>query len=612
MDADGLSRRPHEELVDDPASQKERERVHQFISRHSHDSENLIQMGLKVVQAVCGRHLLRHDPENESREPCITLVESLAMHADAIPAIFKQEENAEGTPTIQPLSREKLKVKQRAHPTLREVILQLETGEKLPPTLRQELPEFPLLLREWPRLEIKDGILYRRRKDGEHTTFQLVLPKELRAMAMKSLNDDMGHLGIERTTDLLRSRFYWSKMAAEVEAKVQTCDRCIRRKEQPQKTAQLVNIQVTRPLELVCMDFLSIEPDRSITTNVLVITDHYTKYAVAVPTPNQKARTVAKCLWQNFIIHYGIPERLHVDQGPDFESKTINELFEVAGIRKVRTTAYHPRGYPVERFNQTLLSMLGTLKDQDKLHWRDFLRPLVHAYNCTKNEVTGYSPYELMFGRQPRLPIDLAFGVPLRERPQTSHSEYVCNLRSHLEESYKLATSNAAKNAARNNARFDRRITESAFEVGDRVLVRRVRLRGKHKLADKWEPASHVVTKRAGDLPVYTVKPENQGGPLRTLHRDLLLLYGFLPATEDGPTLPEPVSRNRTRWSTRLDPTVQDAGEDVNQYDNGGRRAEAENKVDSFTHPKKTCGSYTSAAMCRRKSSGELTEMLMR
>lgn len=564
MDADGLSRRPHGDLVNDLASQKERERIQQFASRHSLDNKNLIQVEPEVIQAVCGCHLLRHEPESESHEPCIALVESLAMHADAIPDIFEGEDNVEGTPTVKHLSSAELKEKQRADFSIREVILQLETGQKPPPTLRQELPELPLLLREWPRLEIKEGVLYRKRKEMGRTTFQLVLPKELRATAMKSLHDDMGHLGIERTTDLLRSRFYWPKMAAEVETKVKTCDRCIRRKAPPQRAAPLVNIQVTRPLELVCMDFLSIEPDSSNTTNILVITDHYTKYAVAVPTPNQKARTVAKCLWENFIIHYGIPERLHSDQGPDFESKTIKELCEVTGIRKVRTTPYHPRGNPVERFNRTLLSMLGTLKDQDKAHWRDFVRPLVHAYNCTKSEVTGYSPYELMFGRQPRLPIDLAFGVPLREHPQTSHSDYVRNLKSHLEESYKLATSNAAKIAARNKARFDGRVTESALQVGDRVLVRSVRLRGKHKLADKWEHEIHVVTKQAGDLPVYTVKPENQDGPLRTLHRDLLLPCGFLPAPEDPPTLPVSVPCNRPRRSARLNPVTQDVDGDAN------------------------------------------------
>ncbi len=133
---------------------------------------------------------------------------------------------------------------------------------------------------------------------------------------MSSLHDRMGHVGMERTLDLLRARFYWPKMAADVEQKIRTCGRCVRRKSPPQKAAPLVNIQATRPLQLVCMDFLSLEPDRSNTRDILVITDSFTKYAVAVPTPNQKARTVAKCLWENFIVHYGFPERLHSDQGP--------------------------------------------------------------------------------------------------------------------------------------------------------------------------------------------------------------------------------------------------------------------------------------------------------
>lgn len=113
------------------------------------------------------------------------------------------------------------------------------------------------------------------------------------------------------------------------------------------------------------MDFLSLDSDRGV-KDILVITDHFTKYAVAVPTPNQKARTVAKCLWENFLVHYGIPERLHSDQGLDFESHTIKELCDIAGIQEGRTTPYHPRGNPVERFHRTLLNMLGTLTEQDK------------------------------------------------------------------------------------------------------------------------------------------------------------------------------------------------------------------------------------------------------
>ncbi|XP_027888928.1 uncharacterized protein LOC114154226 [Xiphophorus couchianus] len=348
-------------------------------------------------------------------------------------------------------------------------------------------------------------------------------------------------------------------MSTDVYNKIKTCERCVKRKTLPEHAAPLVNIKTSRPLELVCMDFLSLEPDRRV-KDILVITDHFTKYAVAVPTPNQKARTVAKCLWEKFFVHYGIPERLHSDQGPDFESRTIKELCDIAGIHKGRTTPYHPRGNPVERFNRTLLNMLGTLSEQNKSRWKDFVKPLVHAYNCTKNDVTGFSPYELMFGRQPRLPIDVAFGLPLEEDTSTSHLQYVQRLKTHLQDSHQLAAENSEKVMSRNKTSFDRRITTSELAVGDRVLVRNVRLRGKHKLADKWEPDIYVVVKRAGNLPVYTVKPENQDKPLRTLHRDLLLPCNYL--AERSPVKNLPVKRKKHLPVNLPDPDNEDASED--------------------------------------------------
>ncbi|KAK7933739.1 hypothetical protein WMY93_004635 [Mugilogobius chulae] len=508
QDADALSRRPHQQPSD----------VH--------------------GQKEWDMRLLRASSPDDHPETYTALVESLSMSVAAIPDSYASESH-HGLPVVPSLSHDELREKQRADANLRDVIHQLETGETVPPTLRKELPEVSLLLRELTRLELQDDLLYRRRQDGENVLFQLVLPEELRPVVLTSLHDDMGHMGVERTLDLVRSRFFWPRMAVDVETKIKTCNRCIRRKALPERAAPLVNIKTARPLELLCMDYLTLEPDRSNTKDILVLTDHFTKYAVAIPTANQKAKTVAKCLWENFIVHYGFPERLHTDQGPDFESHLIKELCDLAGIEKTRTTPYHPRGNPVERFNRTLLSMLGTLEPEKKNRWKEYVKPLVHAYNCTKNEVTGYTPYELMFGRSPRLPVDLAFGLPVRDTPSTSHSQYVQNLRSRLEESYQLASKNAAKSAERNKVRFDHRVKPSVLEEGDRVLVRNVRLRGKHKLEDKWEKDIYVVVKRAGDLPVYTVRPEtDSSGRTRTLHRDLLLPCGFLPESKE-PELPQ-------------------------------------------------------------------------
>uniref|UniRef100_A0A8C6WVQ7 Gypsy retrotransposon integrase-like protein 1 n=1 Tax=Neogobius melanostomus TaxID=47308 RepID=A0A8C6WVQ7_9GOBI len=357
----------------------------------------------------------------------------------------------------------------------------------------------------------------------------------------------MGHLGAERTLELIRSRFYWPKMSHDVESKIKSCPRCVKRKSQPDKAAPLVNIQTNRPMELVCMDFLSIEPDSHNCKDILVITDHYTKYATAIPTRDQKALTVAKCLWEQFFVHYGFPERLHSDQGRDFESQVVKELCALVGTKKVRTSPYHPRGNPVERYNRTLLSMLGTLKDKEKSRWREYVRPLTHAYNCTRSDVTGFSPYELMFGRQPRLPIDIAFGLPVKNNPGMSHSQYVRNLKTYLKESYQLASANAKKIADKNKRRFDMRVRESTLDIGDRVLVRNLRFRGKHKLADRWEFTIYVVKKKAGDMPVYTVCPEGQEGPLRTLHRDLLLPCGFLSEEDEEMAKPKQPSKPKTR-----------------------------------------------------------------
>lgn len=122
------------------------------------------------------------------------------------------------------------------------------------------------------------------------------------------------------------------------------------------------------------------------------------------------------------------------------------------------------------------------------------------------------------------LPVDLAFGLPVNGLNK-SHSQYVKDLKECLKESYEIAIKNAAKVSERNKRRFDTRVVVSTLDVGDRVLVRNVKLRGKNKLADKWESDEYVVIRNAGDLPVYTVQPEGNNGPIRTLHRDLLLPF---------------------------------------------------------------------------------------
>lgn len=245
--------------------------------------------------------------------------------------------------------------------------------------------EFSQLKREKDKLALKAGLLYRQAKlPSEENVNQLILPTKYRDTVLKALHDDSGHLGIERITDLLRQRFFWPKMSKDVEQYIKNCGECITRKSPNQRTAPLHQITSKGPMDLVCIDFLSMEVDSKGMSSVLVVTDHFTRYAQAFLTKNQKAQTVAKILVDKFFLHYGLPTRIHSDQGRDFESRLMQDLLKMMGIRKSRATPYHPQGDPQpERFNRTLLSMLGTLTTDKKRQWSQHVPYLVHAYNST-------------------------------------------------------------------------------------------------------------------------------------------------------------------------------------------------------------------------------------
>ena len=316
-------------------------------------------------------------------------------------------------------------------------------------------------------------------------------------------------------------------MQTEAMQHVQQCTRCLRRKT-PSHVAPLQPIHVTQPLELVHMDYLSLEPSKGNIENVLVITDHFTRYALAYPSKTQTAQATARILWDNFICHYGFPEKFISDQGRNFESDLIKELCKIAGVKKLHTTPYHPQGNgQCERFNSTLCNMLGTLSEEEKSDWKSYLGCMTHAYNCTKHASTTYSPYYLMFGRHPRLPIDVEFGLPKSNSgDNSSKSRYIQKLRRRLNYAFQKATKVANQQANKYKSSYDKSIKGPQLQEKDLVLVKIVAHKGRHKLQDKWEPEEYIVVEQPiAGTPVYRVQPVT-GGNIRTLHRNLLLPLG--------------------------------------------------------------------------------------
>ena len=393
-----------------------------------------------------------------------------------------------------------------------------------------------IMKRKRGRYILRNGLLYKKCVSNNRETgyLQFVLPKLFRKQALEACHDEIGHLGIERTTSLLKDRFYWPKMENDIEEYVKTCPRCLKFKAIPER-AELNIIDVTRPLELVHIDFLTIEaPKKDKDVNILVVTDHFTRYAQAYVTRSQTAPIVASTLWEKFFVHYGFPEKILSDQGRNFESNLIAELCKLVQIKKLRTTPYRPEGNgSCERFNRTLISMIGTLPEELKVHWPQHVSTLTHAYNCTRNNATGFSPYFLMYGRQPLLPIDIEYGVFTPDVTGVATQKYVQMLKHRLEWAYNKAREVSAKEAKRSKRRYDRKVRCSKLDIGDIVLVRQKGFTGKHKVADRWEKDYYeVISQKSSGIPVFVVKSLGKNKRERTLHRNMLYPLSFQVQSE--------------------------------------------------------------------------------
>ena len=161
------------------------------------------------------------------------------------------------------------------------------------------------------------------------------------------------------------------------------------------------------------------------------------------------------------------------DQGRNFESRVISELCKLGKVKKLRTSPYHPQSNgQCERFNTSLLSMLGTLPTEGKTTWTDKVGTLVHTYNSTKSPITGFSPHYLMFGREPKLPLDVTFGLPNPNMEAVIHERYVKQLQSRLKWSYGVAQHRNEKEAARQKRYYDLKVHCDPLKVGDVVVQR--------------------------------------------------------------------------------------------------------------------------------------------
>lgn len=281
------------------------------------------------------------------------------------------------------------------------------------------------------------------------------------------------------------------------------------------------NLLANKPLEILAVDFTQLEKSSDGRENVLVLTDVFTKFTMAFPTKDQKAVTVAKVLLKEWFQKIGIPNRLHSDQGRSFENSVIKELCALYGVRKTKTTPYHPAGNgQVERFNRTMHNLLRTLPPEQKKKWPGHLQELVYIYNATPHSSTGYSPYFLLYGRAPTLPLDHLLGQ-IDCGPSQTVEEWVVKHKENLDKAHEQARRALQASADKRRELYNRSARDSPIAEGAIVLLKD-HPKGRNKIQDKWKPVPYKVIKRLPDN-VYLVQTADGVGDSRAVTRTEIL-----------------------------------------------------------------------------------------
>ena len=287
----------------------------------------------------------------------------------------------------------------------------------------------------------------------------------------------------------MQERFWWPGMTRDLRNHIKKCGHC-RKYEAAPPVMPMKPLACSGPGELLHVDFTSIEEtvplkEDPVIRNVLVLQDHFSKYVVAYVVKDQTARTAADTLRIGYFRVFGAPAYLISDQGKAFTGHVITHLGELYGMQKLRTSPYHAQtNGQVERMNQTIICMIGKLEEDRKARWSEHLPELLMAYNATRSAVTGYSPYYLLFGRRPRIPVDYLFPT-LRDSPhQTKMEVSVVAMQKRLKEAFVVVRQLTSEEVARQCHYYDRKAGAVALQPGDIVMVCTDGFVGKQKVKD--------------------------------------------------------------------------------------------------------------------------------
>ena len=331
---------------------------------------------------------------------------------------------------------------------------------------------------------MKSGVLMRKWRppdvpsDNEwKVLYQIVVPTSYRSHILSLAHDIplAGHLGVAKTCNRILQHFYWPGVRQSVSQYCRTCHTCqvVGKPNQKPAPAPLKPIPAfEEPFSRVLVDCVGPLPKtKSGHEYLLTIMCASTRYAEAIPLRSIKAKPVGEAL-RAFFTRFGLPKEVQSDQGSNFTSRLFQEELYALGIRQVTSSAYHPQSQgALERFHQTLKSMIRTYCEDHKRDWDEGIPLLLFAVREVVQESLGFSPFELVFGRSVRGPLKLVKEKLLSEKTDESVLSYITQLKERLKEACELAHAKLKATQQGMKLWYDKKCKDRSFSPGDKVLV---------------------------------------------------------------------------------------------------------------------------------------------
>ena len=371
------------------------------------------------------------------------------------------------------------------------------------------------------RIVERDGVICRiwKPRDGPDTTYeQIVLPQQYRKQIIRLAHDlpFSGHLGTEKTTQRVLRRFYWPSLFRDVKDYCQSCPDCQLHSSYKTRAPMIPLPVIGEPFRRIAMDVVGPLPRTSRGNRfILVINDYATRYPEAIPLRNVTARKVAEVLIELFA-RYGIPEEILTDQGSNFTSSLLGELYKLIGIKAIRTTPYHPQTDGlVERFNRTLKSMLRRVLSGEKRNWDRMLPYVLFAYREVPQATLGFSPFELLYGRDVRGPLDVLKEEWIHSpEAELDILSFVMDIKERMQLAKEVVDNNVKEVKAKQKEYYDRKAKEVEFKAGDKVLL--LLPSSSKKFVAKWQGPYRVI-KKMGRV-TYEIEMPDKGNRRQIFH----------------------------------------------------------------------------------------------